>query len=113
MTHEVPLGGYFSILLSADRANGVRISNAETVKQNCFLVTETGQDRGLECNTGETADGRPFVNITCSRAGFGATGTTKGASFKFKIKGLTNPRMRNHVSYFKMYTMDPEFRYID
>ena len=113
MTHEVPLGGYFSILLSADRANGVRISNAETVKQNCFLVTETGQDRGLECNTGETADGRPFVNITCSRAGFGATGTPKGASFKFKIKGLTNPRMRNHVSYFKMYTMDPEFRYLD
>ena len=119
VTHAVPLGGYFSILLSADHGNeatgvnGVRISNAETVKRNCFLVANTGKDKGLECNTGETADGRPFVNITCSRAGFGETGTAKGASFKFKIRGLTNPRMRHYVSYFKLYTLDQKFRYID
>jgi hypothetical protein len=105
------LGGYFSILLSADNnelsgENGVRISNAETVKRNCFLVTSNGTEKGLECNAGQTFDGRQFVNITCSRAGFGGKGTPKGASFIFKIGGLTNPRMRNFVSYFKLYTLD-------
>ena len=31
----------------------------------------------------------------------------------FKIKGLTNPRIRNFKSFFKLYTLDEEFRYID
>ena len=39
--------------------------------------------------------------------------TEKGEKFKFKIKGLTNPRLRNYTSFFKIYTMDEQYRYID
>ena len=38
---------------------------------------------------------------------------SKGQTLKFKIGGLTNPRMKNKLSYFKIYTMDSSFRYID
>ena len=36
--HKVPVGGAFSILLSEDLANGVKVSNSILVKNNCFLV---------------------------------------------------------------------------
>lgn len=84
------------------------------------MVTGT-TEKGLTCETGKTPDGRPLVNIKCTKAGFGDAivledkqdGTARGASFKFRIKGLTNPRLRGWPSYFKMFTMDRDFRYID
>lgn len=44
---------------------------------------------------------------------FGEDGTAKGDSFKFEIKGLTNPRLLNYVSFFSIYSVDTEGRYID
>ena len=111
--HAVPLGGYFSILLSEDVANGVTVSDPVTVKNNCFLVTGSNS-KGVGCISGRTElEQRHFVNITCDKNGFGADGVAKGTSLKFRIKGLTNPRMKNKLSYFKIYTMDSQFRYID
>jgi len=60
-----------------------------------------------------TEQNRSFVNITCDPAVFGPKGTEKGAELTFKITGLTNPRFKNYMSYFKLYTMDAEKRYID
>lgn len=109
----MPLGGYFSILLSEDVANGVTVSDPVTVKNNCYLVTGATQ-KGVGCVSGRTEEEqRHFVNITCDKNGFGSEGVGKNASLKFKIKGLTNPRMKNKLSYFKIYTMDSQFRYID
>lgn len=53
------------------------------------------------------------MNITCTRNVFGDAGTAKNETLKIKIKGLTNPRATNYKSYFKLYTMDRAFRYID
>jgi len=53
------------------------------------------------------------VNITCDPEEFGPDGTEKGAELTFKITGLTNPRFKNYMSYFKLYTMDADKRYID
>lgn len=97
----MPVGGYFSILLSADSKNGVAITNAIIVKQNCFRVTTDGQEQGLDCATGATEEGnRPFVNVSCTRNVFGKTGTAKGEILKIKIRGLTNPRAQNYKSMF-------------
>jgi len=113
LTHSVPPNGFFSFLLSEDEQNGVKISDHDTVQNNCYLVTRTG-DKLIECTSGETEDdGRHFVNITCSEDGFGPYGTLKGQILSFKIKGLTNPRARFIDSYFQLYTMDEQFRYID
>ena len=112
LTHSVPLNGFFSFLLSEDDSTGVMISNHETAQKSCFLVTPTG-DKGLECVTGQNDAGRFFVNVTCSQAGFGPKGTLKGQEFKFKLGGLTNPRTRNLKNYFKLYSMDSYYRYID
>ena len=38
LTHSVPVGGYFSFLLSEDEANGVKISNPQNEEQTCFLM---------------------------------------------------------------------------
>ena len=103
--HKVPLNGFFSIIISETASKGVMITDAETVEKNCNLIEGTTA-KGLECKTGQTQDGRYFVNITCSQSGFGPYGTSKGDSFKFRIKGLTNPRTRNLKRMFKLYTMD-------
>ena len=105
--HAVPLGGQFSIVLSQDEDNGAGISNADKVEKNCFLISETGEEKGLDCKPGYSLErSRPYVNITCTRGGFGDTGSPAGSSFKFKISGLTNPRMRYFESLFSIYTLD-------
>lgn len=107
------MGGYFSILLSADGKNGVGITSSQIVKENCFRITPSGEEQGLDCATGTTEEGnRPYVNISCTPV-FGTTGTAKGETLKFKIRGLTNPRAQNYKSEFFLYTMDEQFRYID
>ena len=112
--HAVPLGGQFSIVLSQGEDNGVGISNVDKVEKNCFLVSETGEEKGLDCKPGYSLErSRPYVNITCTRGGFGDVGSPAGSSFKFKISGLTNPRMRYFESLFSIYTLDTELRYID
>ena len=99
--------------LSEDIANGVTVSDPVTVKNNCYVVNGASS-KGVGCVSGRTElEQRHFVNITCDKNGFGADGVAKGTSLKFRIKGLTNPRMKNKLSYFKIYTMDSQFRYID
>jgi hypothetical protein len=112
MTHEVPVGGFFSILLSKNLTFGVSITNKIVLENNCYLV-EDGGDKGLKCVSGRTEEGRAFVNISCTENSFGETGTPKGQEVKFKIKGLTNPRTKGYESFFKIYTLDKEYRYID
>lgn len=78
------------------------------------MVSETGQEKGLDCKPGYSFEkSRPYVNITCTRGGFGNNGSPVGSSFKFKISGLTNPRMRDFESLFSIYTLDTKDRYID
>ena len=36
--HSVPLNGFFSILLSEDEANGVKITNPYVVSSNCYKI---------------------------------------------------------------------------
>lgn len=106
------MDGFFSFLLSVDEATGVTISNNDTVANNCYII-RNGEPLSLECVTGETEERRSFVNITCTRAVFGNDGTAEGDIFEFRIKGLTNPRLKNMQSFFKLYTMDAKYRYID
>ena len=113
MTHVVPVGGYFSILLSKNLTFGVSISNKIVLENNCFLIEEDGQEKGLKCTSGRTEEGRAFVNISCTENSFGKDGTAKGREVKFKIGGLTNPRTKGYESFFKIYTLDSEYRYID
>ena len=112
MTHEVPVGGFFSILLSKNLSYGVSFSDKNVVEENCYLVEEGG-DKGLKCVAGRTEEGRAFVNISCTENIFGDSGTAKGREVKFKIGGLTNPRTKGYEAVFKIYTMDKEYRYID
>ena len=112
----MPIGGRFRIVLSEDFANGVRISSEDIVKQNCYIISDSGERKGLACSPGyfRSPHGhRPFVDIECTRNVFGEDGTSKGESFKFEIKGLTNPRLLNYVSYFHIFSVDTEGRYID
>jgi hypothetical protein len=51
--HAVPTGGYFSILLSEDVANGVTVSDPVTVKNNCYLVSGSNS-KGVGCVSGRT-----------------------------------------------------------
>ena len=74
---------------------------------------ETGEAVPIKCVSGVTEDNRSFVNITCIPDIFGYQGSEPNTNLMFKIGGLTNPRFRNWRSYFKMYTMDTTFRYID
>lgn len=112
----MPIGGQFRIVLSEDFANGVRISSEDIVKQNCYIISGSGERKGLACSPGyfRSRHGRrPYVDVKCTRNVFGDKGTAKGDSFKFEIKGLTNPRLLNYVSYFQIYSVDTEGRYID
>jgi hypothetical protein len=51
--HAVPMGGYFSILLSEDVANGVTVTDPVTVKNNCYLMTGSNS-KGVGCVSGKT-----------------------------------------------------------
>ena len=76
-THEVPVGGYFSIILSKNLTFGVSITNKVVLEDNCYLV-EDGGDKGLKCVSGRTDEGRAFVNISCTENTFGEAGAPKG-----------------------------------
>lgn len=56
LTHKVPLGGFFSFLLSEDEANGVKISNKDQFGNNCYLLKggANGTPVSLKCATGLT-----------------------------------------------------------
>lgn len=85
LTHKVPINGYFSFLLSKNYANGVKISSAEIVENNCYLI-RAGSEVSLTCKTGLTEDGRTYVNATCSRDIFGSYGDEEWKQpFEFRI----------------------------
>lgn len=65
ITHSVPIGGYFSILLSQDEANGVTVTDPNTVANNCFIVNG-GSSTGVQCVSGINDEGRNFVNVSCT-----------------------------------------------
>jgi len=109
LKHRVPVNGYFSFLLSEDEANGVKVSDNSLVENSCYLMegaSETGKATPVKCATGVTEQGRSFVNITCIPSVFGNGGTAADSKLMFKIGGLTNPRFKDFVSEFKLYTMD-------
>jgi hypothetical protein len=81
ITHSVPIGGYFSILLSQDEANGVTVTDANTVANNCFIVNG-GSTTGVECVSGVNEAGRNFVNVSCTSAGFGDGGAGSDSEVK-------------------------------
>ena len=76
-------------------------------------ASESGQATPIKCVTGVTEQNRSFVNITCIQSVFGNGGTAPDTKLMFKIGGLTNPRFKDFVSEFKLYTMDAQKRYID
>jgi len=41
--HSVPIGGYFSIILSNDTyGNGASITNPQTIQNECYMITSKG-----------------------------------------------------------------------
>jgi len=89
------------------------VTNPDTVRSNCYLIDTSGNKRGLTCSASQDSKGLWYVDVNCTANGFGEGGTAKGESFKFEIKGFTNPRIVNKKSQFKLFTMDSERRYID
>ena len=48
--HRVPIGGFISILLSADSRNGVEITDPAVMADNCLLLSN-GNEK-LDCVAG-------------------------------------------------------------
>ena len=62
--HKVPMGGFISILLSADGRNGVGLANPDNMQGNCFYISDQG-NIPIECVAGRTEENnRPYVNMT-------------------------------------------------
>lgn len=79
--HRVPIGGFISILLSADGRNGVEITDPTNMDDKCFLL-KGGAEEPLDCLAGTTEeDSRPYVNISCTPA-FGPNGIASEQTIK-------------------------------
>lgn len=111
-SHIVPVGGFFRILLDDYKNNQVKITDPKSFNQNCFLIR--GQlELGLDCQAGVNNDELEIIDIKCTAAVFGEKGTPKDFKMKIKITGLTNPRIRNELSVFRIFSLDSQLRIID
>lgn len=109
----MPVGGYFRIQFSNYKNNVVKVTDQSSFKSNCFLVTDKDEDVGIECSPGFNIDEIGFIDIKCTATLFGDKGTPKEYPLKFKVTGLTNPRIKNELSFFRIFSMDSQHRIID
>ena len=75
------------------------------MENSCYVVNG-GASTGVECVSGVNEAGRNFVNVSCTKAGFGEEGAAPDSEVQLKIGGLTNPRKAFKESYIKIYTLD-------
>ena len=66
MYHAVPLGGYFSILLSLKEKNGVSITNAQDVETNCIREMPDGSLLGTNASFARPIQQRRCLKSGCS-----------------------------------------------
>lgn len=105
LQHSVPVDGFFRIEMSNYKNNMVKLTDPSSFDNNCILI-EDNKEIGVECTSGQTLDELEYIDIKCSKLIFGEKGTPKDKNLKFKIKGLTNPRIKNEFSFFKIFSLD-------
>jgi hypothetical protein len=108
----VPVDGYYRIQMLNLKNNKVQVTNTATFSNECFII-RSGTEAGLECQAGMNLDDVQHVDIKVTRAVFGERGTEKDSQIQLKVGGLTNPRIVNEFSFFKVYSLDQERRIID
>lgn len=105
LSHIVPVGGFFRIQMDDYKNNQVKITDPAQFNQNCFLI-RGNLEFGLDCRAGATIDELEFIDIKCTAAIFGDKGTPIDYKMKIKITGLTNPRIKNELSVFRIFSLD-------
>ena len=102
----MPVGGNFLIVLASSLDYGIKIPSVANVLKHCFLIRGSSK-LAVDCKAGvHPFYNMPYVSVKCTEEIFGAAGTARGASVKFEIGGLTNPRAVGYKNLFIIKTVD-------